>query len=292
MATALRGVARHAKILPLLLTCLFTSGCSDTDRDKFKADVREFGSVVGGMFEEATGYLGGALASLLEQTGYSFSDLFGNPAAKRDAYEKLARIEGCEHAVEIIEKASEATQVSANYLLALAQQESGCRSDAQASTSTAYGMFQFIESTWLIAIHKHGAKYGEQRLAEAVGVDVGGRPVLRQPAMRQEILAKRGDAQLAAYLAAELALENAAYIRRNRSKQLTATDLYMAHFLGAHGASEFLQELDRRPNRHAHELLPRAASANPSVFFERGNRARPRTVAGVYGFFQQKIEVA
>ena len=286
------GVARLAKTAPLLVTCLVVSGCTATDLDKFRADVNEARIVLAGVVADATNYLGGALASLLAQTGYSFSDLFGNPAAQRDAYEQLARIEGCEHAVEIIERASEATKVSANYLLALARQESGCRSDAQASTSTAYGMFQFIESTWLIAMHKHGAKYGERRLAEAIGVDVGGRPVMRQPALRQEILAKRGDAQLAAYLAAELALENAAYIRRNRRAQLTATDLYMAHFLGAHGASEFLQELDRRPSRHAHELLPRAASANPSVFFERGNRARPRTVAGVYGFFKQKIEVA
>ena len=292
MPKAEEGLAQHGKILPLLFTCMLASGCSDSDFDKFKADVIEARTILAGVAGEVTGYLGGTLSSLLAQTGYSFSDLFGNPAAQRDAYEQLARIEGCEHAVEIIEKASEATKVSANYLLALAQQESGCRSDARASTSTAYGMFQFIESTWLIAIHKHGAKYGERRLAEAVGVDAGGRPVLRRPALREEILAKRGDAQLAAYLAAELALENAAHIRRHRHAQLTATDLYMAHFLGAHGASEFLKELDRRPNRHAHELLPRAASANPSVFFERGNRARPRTVAGVYGFFQQKIEVA
>lgn len=294
MGKSSNEVVRSTRIAVLLSSSLLISGCfaSNLDMDELKAQVAETRTIIVEMAAEATDYLGVAFAVLLEQTGYTFSDLFGDPDSKRGAYEQLARIEGCEHVVEIIEKASEATKISANYLLVLARTESGCRSDAQASTSTAYGMFQFIESTWLIAIHKHGAKYGEQRLAEAVATDVSGRPIMRKPAMREEVLAKRGDAQLAAYLAAELALENAAYIRRNRRGDLTATDLYMAHFLGAHGASEFLQVLDRQPGRHAHEILPRAASANPTVFFERGNRGRPRSVAGVYGFFQTKIEVA
>lgn len=283
---------RGGRIVSLWSTCWLLGGCAEADLDKFKADFSEARAVLSDKFVEATGYLSSALGDLLAQTGYTFSDLFGDPASKRAAYEQLARIEGCEHAVEIIQEASEATQVSANFLLALARQESGCRSDARASTSSAYGMFQFIESTWLVAIHEHGAKYDERHLAEAVAIDVNGRPVMRNPAMREEVLAKRGDAQLAAFLAAELALENAAYIRRHRRAQLTATDLYMAHFLGAHGAREFLLVLDREPGRHAHEVMPRAADANPSVFFERGNRARPRSVAGVYGFFQQKIEVA
>ena len=283
------------RLLPaaaILSLGLLASGCSARDMQKLATDARHVRGVIVQAGSATTAYLSGTLADLLVQTGYLFSDLFGDPAGQRDAYEALARIDGCEHAVEIIEKASAATRVSANYLLALARQESGCRSDAQAATSTAYGMFQFIESTWLIAIHRHGAKYGERRLAEAVALDPSGRPVMRQPAMRREVLAKRGDAHLAAYLAAELALENAAHIRRHRRAPLTATDLYLAHFLGAHGATEFLQVLDRQPARHAHEFLPRAASANPRVFFERGNRTRPRTVAGVYGFFQQRIEVA
>ena len=283
---------RQAKTAALLCSFGLLAGCSPSDLEHLKADFNEFSTVLVSAVGDATTYLGNAFADLLAQTGYSFSDLFGDPAAQRDAYEALARVDGCEHAVEIISNASEATKVSANYLLALARTESNCRSDAQAPTSTAYGMFQFIESTWLIAFHRHGAKYGERHLAEAITIDLAGRPVLRQPALRQEILAKRGDAQLAAYLAAELALENARHLQQHRRQPLTATDLYMAHFLGAHGATEFLAVLDRQPRRPAHELLPRAASANPNVFFERGNRNRPRTVAAVYSFFQQKIEVA
>ncbi len=283
------------RLLPaaaILSLGLLASGCSARDMQKLATDARYVGGVMVQAGTATTAYLSGTLADLLVQTGYLFSDLFGDPAGQRDAYEALARVDGCEHAVELIVKAAAATQVSANYLLALARQESGCRTTARASTSTAYGMFQFIESTWLVAIHRHGATYGERRLAAAVAIDVAGRPVLRHPALREEILAKRGDAQLAAYLAAELALENARHLQRHRRKPLTATDLYLAHFLGAQGATAFLQVLDRQPGRPAHALLPRAASANPKVFYERGNRTRPRTVAGVYGFFQQRIEVA
>lgn len=282
---------RQARVVGLLGVCLL-AGCGTPGAGTSAHERTTLRGVIVQAAANTGAYLGGALSGLLAQTGYFFSDLFGDPAARRGAYEALARVEGCEHAVEIIERASAATRVSANYLLALARQESGCRADARAPTSTAYGMFQFIESTWLVAMHRHGAKYGERRLAEAIALDLSGRPVLRQPALRQEILAKRGDAQLAAYLAAELAIENARHLQRHRRQPLTATDLYMAHFLGAHGATQFLQVLDRQPARPAHELLPRAASANPNVFFERGNRARPRTVAAVYGFFQERIEVA
>ena len=291
MPTADSGSSRPAAGA-LLVGCLLLSGCSGQGLPAFDEDVTTVRGVIVRAAADTTAYLGGALAGLLAQTGYFFSDLFGDPATQRGAYEALARVEGCEHAVEIIEQAAAATRVSANYLLALARQESGCRADARAASSTAYGMFQFIESTWLVAIHRHGATYGERRLAEAVAIDLAGRPVLRQPALRQEILAKRSDAQLAAYLAAELALENARHLQQHRRQPLTATDLYMAHFLGAQGATAFLQELDRQPRRPAHDLLPRAASANPHVFYERGNRSRPRTVAAVYNFFQQRIEVA
>ncbi|MCB2054924.1 MAG: transglycosylase SLT domain-containing protein [Geminicoccaceae bacterium] len=231
-----------------------------------------------------------AFSDLLDQAGYTFSDLFGDPSAREEEYKALVLIEGCEHAVEIIEKAADRTKIAPNYLLALAKQESGCRSDAQATGTTAAGMFQFVESTWLLSIARHGAEYGEAESASLVKIDARGRTKVTGDANRRAILAKRLDAQLSAYMAAELARENAAYLERKRGKALTATDLYMAHFLGAGGANVFLAALDEAPRTSAPALMPAAASANPSVFYERGDRSRPRTVDGVYGFFRKKIE--
>ncbi len=233
-----------------------------------------------------------SFSSLMDQTGYLFSDQFGDPADNAAAYEALALIDGCEHAVEIIQNASEATKISANYLLALAKQESGCRSDAKASSSSAVGMFQFVEATWLGSMHQHGATYGEAQLASNIELNEQGRPYVSQNRTRQRILAKRTDAQLSAYLAAELARANASYITSKRDRSLAPTDLYLGHFLGPRDAVKFLKELDRRPGTDAHQLLPRAAKANPYVFFEGGDIGQPRSVREVYAFFQGKIEVA
>ena len=48
-----------------------------------------------------------------------------------------------------IRQAAQATGTSFQYLLATAQVESGLNPQAGASTSSARGLFQFIEQTWL-----------------------------------------------------------------------------------------------------------------------------------------------
>ena len=237
------------------------------------------------------GFVADALFGVLTQTGYFLSDLFGEPGDREDEYRSLALIKGCEHAIPVIQKAAARTRVSPNYLLALAKQESGCRSNARAKSSSAVGMFQFVEATWLSTLHSHGAKYGYRDMATSIVTDSRGRPRVLSRAKRAEILAKRMDAQLSAYLAAELALENARFIRANKgSQRLSATDLYMAHFLGAPGALRFLTELDRNPNGAAHRLLPAAARSNPSVFFVRANRGNPRSFKEVYSIFERRIK--
>jgi Transglycosylase SLT domain len=55
-----------------------------------------------------------------------------------------------------IQQASQATGTSFNYLLATAQVESGLNPQAGASTSSARGLFQFIETTWLATIKQAG----------------------------------------------------------------------------------------------------------------------------------------
>jgi hypothetical protein len=62
----------------------------------------------------------------------------------------------------------------------------------------------------------------------------------------------------------------------------------MAHFLGPGGAAKFLGALAAAPGVAAATLLPAAAAANRSVFFERDGS--PRSVAEVYRLFAAKIE--
>lgn len=240
----------------------------------------------------AVGTVAGAMGDLMEMAGLAFSDLYGDPADRAEDYEALASISGCEDAVIAIDNAARRTEISANYLLALAYQESGCNNHARASSSSAVGMFQFVEATWLSSMHEHGARYGEAELARNIIIDRNGHARVRDRATRARILKMRTDPQLSAYLAAELARSNARYILTARQRPLAPTDLYLAHFLGARGALVFLDELDNRPQTDAYQLLPTAASSNPSIFFVRGDRKRPRSVVEIYSLFQSKIERA
>ena len=74
-----------------------------------------------------------------------------------------------------VQLASARSGVDFAYLMAKASAESGLDASAQAKTSTATGLFQFTEGTWLSMVREHGAKYGLGRQAEkleALGRDL------------------------------------------------------------------------------------------------------------------------
>lgn len=59
-----------------------------------------------------------------------------------------------------IQKASSSTGVDFAYLVNQAKAESNFNPSVKAKTSSATGLFQFIKSTWLDMVDKHGAKHG------------------------------------------------------------------------------------------------------------------------------------
>ncbi len=142
-----------------------------------------------------------------------------------------------------IRQASQSTHTDFGYLMAQAAQESGFQSDVKASTSSATGLFQFIDSTWLDMVRQHGAKHGIARLAEQVTCDAAGRPHVVDPAVRESILALRKDPRISAALAGEFAHDNKAEVERVLGRPAEKTDLYLAHFLGAGGATEILKAI-------------------------------------------------
>lgn len=188
-----------------------------------------------------------------------------------------------------IRQASQSTHTDFGYLMAQAAQESGFQSDAKASTSSATGLFQFVDSTWLDMVRQHGAKHGLGQLADQVTSDAAGRPHVADPIVRQNILALRKDPRISAALAGELANDNKAEVERALGRPAQKTDLYLAHFLGAGGATELLKAIQRNSATPAADILPEAASANRAVFFD-GRTGEPRTVADLYRNFSNKIE--
>lgn len=226
-----------------------------------------------------------ALGDLYAQRGAYMSDLFGDPQDNKAAYENL--IDNCPQALEPIRNAAQKTNISANYLLALARQESSCNSHARASTTTAAGMFQFLEQTWLVSVNNHGRDHGYGHYSDQIRLDRGVALVYDRR-QRTTILDKRYDADMAALMAAELARDNYRYLKGAIDRPLQPTDLYMAHFLGAGGAKKFLLALENEPGTPAAALFPSAARANRSVFY--ASSSQSRSVREVHSFFRQKIE--
>lgn len=187
-----------------------------------------------------------------------------------------------------VRQASRATGVDFAYLMAQAAQESGFQANAAAPSSSAKGLYQFIDGTWLQMMRDHGAKYGQGELASQIQTGASGVAYVSDPALRQRILNLRNDPRLSAALGAEYARGNKEQIEDALGRPATATDLYMAHFLGGSGATQFLAAIDQNGNRQAADLLPKAAAANPSVFY--GSDGRARTVSEIYSDFQSRIE--
>jgi len=173
-------------------------------------------------------------------------------------------------------------------LLAQAQQESGFQPDAKASGSSATGLFQFIESTWLAMVKRFGDKYGVGGLAQQIGTGANGHPQVTDPATRQRILDLRQDPRLSSALAAEYARLNKSALEQALGRPAGSADLYLAHFLGSGGAVTFLKALGQSDSTPAAELLPQAAAANHAVFYDAGS-GRPRSLAEIYQDFATRI---
>jgi hypothetical protein len=184
--------------------------------------------------------------------------------------EALARASG---AASSIARAANATGVDFSYLMNAAMRESSFKANAKNPKSTASGMFQFIEQTWLAMVKRHGDKHGLGELANKVRVDHSGRYSVPSNSARREILGLRFDADTAAKLAGELTAENSDYLVRKLGRTPTNAELYAAHVLGAKNAAILAEAALERPDARAASMFPVAAKYNRSLFYGSGGRA-------------------
>src|SRR5690242_2704676 len=107
--------------------------------------------------------------------------------------------------IAALRQASAETGSDFHYLLGTAMRESGLKTHAQASTSSACGLFQFVGQTWLGLVKEHGAKYGLGAYANAISKDGDGHFRVEDANARQAILALRNDPKVASLMAGEFA---------------------------------------------------------------------------------------
>ena len=183
-----------------------------------------------------------------------------------------------------IQNASAKTGVGFNYLLQQANVESSFKTDAKAKSSSATGLYQFIDSTWLTMVKENGAKYGLGKYADQIS-DNG---TVSNKSVKRQILALRNNPEVASAMAAEYAADNKEYLQSTVGGEIGSTELYMAHFMGPGGAAKFLSKMQDNPNAIGAKSFSEAACSNKSVFYN--ENGKPRTLSEIYAFFDKKFD--
>lgn len=187
------------------------------------------------------------------------------------------------HLVQTIVKAAQAVETDPVLLMAVADKESSFITAVQAKTSSATGLYQFIERTWLGVIRDFGAKYGYDKDAALIVPDANDRPSVQDQAERARILDLRRDPYLSAVMAGEMLKRDAGRIALKIGRELTLGEVYLAHFLGPDDAENFLSKVVDQPTSAAATLLPGPARANRSIFFGgmtgRGRHRKPASLS-------------
>ncbi len=184
--------------------------------------------------------------------------------------------------VAALQRASVATGSDFNYLLNTAMRESSLKPQAQSSSSSAAGLFQFIEQTWLGMVKEHGAQFGLGNYANAISRGSDGRFHTASNADRQAILALRKDPQVSAYMAGMFSQEQRAKLQSGLGREVCGGELYAAHFLGTDAACRLIQLADNNPSASSAKAFPAAASANRNVFYHTDGSSK--TVGEVYNW--------
>src|SRR5712692_6673199 len=87
-----------------------------------------------------------------------------------------------------IKQAANTTGTSFEYMLATAKMESNFNPKASASTSSARGLYQFIDQTWLGTVKEAGAQLGYGKYADAITKSSSGSYSVSDPSARTAIL--------------------------------------------------------------------------------------------------------
>jgi hypothetical protein len=189
------------------------------------------------------------------------------------------------HLVETIVRAARVVGADPTLLMAVADKESSFATEVKAKTSSATGLYQFLERTWLGVVAEFGPKHGLDKEANAI-IRAGNGYTISDPAERARILDLRREPYLSALMAGEMLRRDTLRIEKRLGRYLTGGEIYLVHFLGPEGARSFIDQVEDNPNLVAADLLPKPAEANKSIFYDKDGG---RSVSEVHKQFEQMI---
>src|SRR6478672_8447356 len=109
-----------------------------------------------------------------------------------------------------IRQAAQSTGISFDYLLTTAKIESNFNPSAQASTSSAQGLYQFIDQNWLATMKEAGPKLRFGQFAANITRAADVRYEVADPHARNAIMSLRSNPKVSAMMAGAYAKTNAA----------------------------------------------------------------------------------
>lgn len=189
--------------------------------------------------------------------------------------------------INAVQKASTRTGVDFAFLMEKASAESNFNPTAKSKSSSATGLFQFIENTWLSMVKRHGDEFGLGDYADQIEMK-NGRCCVEDDEMKKKILSLRNDPEISALMAGVFTAENKAYLEKNTQCDVGSTEMYLAHFMGAGGATKFLNCRDYDGDAVAAKLFPKQAHANKNIFYDR-KTGHARTLDQIYDIFDKKF---
>ena len=181
-----------------------------------------------------------------------------------------------------LKNASKKTGLDFDFLLHTAMRESNLDVQAKSKASSASGLFQFVEHTWLGLVKQYGQRYGLGSYANAIDQGKDGRYAVASPQTKSAILALRQNPEVAALMAGEAAKQSKQSLECALGREVCGGELYAAHFLGPSGARHLIELKERNPNLQADAAFPQAAKANKSAFYHSDGTAK--TVGELYAW--------
>jgi hypothetical protein len=157
-------------------------------------------------------------------------------------------------------------------------------------SSSATGLFQFIDQTWLGTLKQAGPAFGYGNYADAITLTPSGRYMVEDSALRDEIMQLRKDPAANAMMGGAFTQQNAAVMASRLGRMPTEGELYIGHFFGPYAGAKAIALAESYPNANAADIFPAAAQANRSIFHD--SRGYARSIAGVCAELTRRYKVA